>query len=98
MMMTITEKIANLKGYLEGVKLDESKQETKIIEKIVDLRTLVLAGNHNKVFRLILYVLVHLVNADTTNKNCYYKHCENDRRQNTKLHGMCFIQFWFLFL
>ena len=37
MMMTITEKIANLKGYLEGVKLDESKQETKIIEKIVDI-------------------------------------------------------------
>ena len=37
MMMTITEKIANLKGYLEGVKLDENKQETKIIEKIVDI-------------------------------------------------------------
>ena len=37
MMMTITEKIANLKGYLEGVQLDESKQETKIIEKIVDI-------------------------------------------------------------
>ena len=35
MMMTITEKIANLKGYLEGVQLDENKQETKIIEKIV---------------------------------------------------------------
>ena len=37
MMMTITEKIANLKGYLEGVQLDENKQETKIIEKIVDI-------------------------------------------------------------
>ena len=37
MMMTITEKIANLKGYLEGVQLDESKQETKVIEKIVDI-------------------------------------------------------------
>ena len=37
MMMTITEKIANLKGYVEGVQLDESKQETKIIEKIVDI-------------------------------------------------------------
>jgi len=37
MMMTITEKIANLKGYLEGVQLDESKQETKVIAKIVDI-------------------------------------------------------------
>lgn len=37
MMMTITEKIANLKGYLEGVQLDENKAETKIIEKIVDI-------------------------------------------------------------
>ena len=36
-MMTITEKIANLKGYLEGVQLDENKAETKIIEKIVDI-------------------------------------------------------------
>ena len=34
MMMTITEKIANLKGYLEGVKLDENKQETKIIHHL----------------------------------------------------------------
>ena len=37
MIMTITEKIANLKGYLEGLKLDESKEETKIIGKIVDI-------------------------------------------------------------
>ena len=37
MMMTITEKIANLKGYLEGVQLDENKQETKVIAKIVDI-------------------------------------------------------------
>lgn len=37
MMMTITEKIANLKGFLEGVQLDESKTETKVITKIVDI-------------------------------------------------------------
>jgi hypothetical protein len=37
MIMTITEKIANLKGYLEGLKLDEGKEETKIIGKIVDI-------------------------------------------------------------
>ena len=37
MMMTITEKIANLKGFLEGVQLDESKTETKVIAKIVDI-------------------------------------------------------------
>ena len=37
MMMTITEKIANLKGYLEGVQLDENKAETKVIAKIVDI-------------------------------------------------------------
>ena len=37
MMMTITEKIANLKGYLEGVQLDETKAESKIIAKIVDI-------------------------------------------------------------
>ena len=37
MMMTITEKIANLKGYLEGVQLDENKAETKVIEKIIDI-------------------------------------------------------------
>ena len=37
MMMTITEKIANLKGFLEGVQLDENKTETKVIEKIVDI-------------------------------------------------------------
>ena len=36
-MMTITEKIANLKGFLEGVQLDESKTETKVIAKIVDI-------------------------------------------------------------
>jgi len=36
-MMTITEKIANLKGYLEGIQLDENKQETKVIAKIVDI-------------------------------------------------------------
>ena len=36
-MMTITEKIANLKGYLEGVQLDETKAESKIIAKMVDI-------------------------------------------------------------
>lgn len=36
MNMTITEKIANLKGFLEGVKLAESN-ETKILDKIIDI-------------------------------------------------------------
>lgn len=35
--MTITEKVANLKGYLEALELDESKKENKIIAKIVDI-------------------------------------------------------------
>lgn len=37
MIMTITEKIANLKGYIEGKELDQSKPETKVLEKIVDI-------------------------------------------------------------
>ena len=36
MNMTITEKIANLKGFLEGVQLAESN-EKKILDKIIDI-------------------------------------------------------------
>lgn len=35
--MTIGEKIANLKGFVEGIKLDESKQENQILVKIIDI-------------------------------------------------------------
>lgn len=35
--MTITEKVAYIKGLLEGLKLDESKPETKVINAIVDV-------------------------------------------------------------
>ena len=35
--MTIGEKIANLKGYVEGIKLDETKQENQILLKIIDI-------------------------------------------------------------
>ena len=34
--MTITEKVAYIKGLLEGLALDESKPETKVIKAIVD--------------------------------------------------------------
>ena len=34
--MTITEKVAYIKGLLEGLALDESKPETKVIKVIVD--------------------------------------------------------------
>ena len=36
MNMTITEKIANLKGFLEGVQLAESN-EKKILDKVLDI-------------------------------------------------------------
>lgn len=35
--MTISEKVSYLKGLLEGIQLDSSKPETKVIEKIVDI-------------------------------------------------------------
>ena len=35
--MTISEKAAYLKGYMEGVELDTEKPEGKMIERIVDL-------------------------------------------------------------
>ncbi|MBO4353470.1 MAG: hypothetical protein J5860_00870 [Clostridia bacterium] len=35
--MTITEKVAYIKGLLEGLKLDESKPETQVIKAIVDV-------------------------------------------------------------
>lgn len=34
--MTITEKVAYIKGLLEGLSLDESKPETKVIKAIVE--------------------------------------------------------------
>lgn len=36
-MMTITEKVAYLRGLVEGMKLDDSKDEVKIINAIVDV-------------------------------------------------------------
>ena len=36
-MMTITEKVAYLKGLAEGLKLDESKDEVKVINAIIDV-------------------------------------------------------------
>lgn len=36
-MMTITEKVAYLKGLAEGVKLDESTNEGKLITKMIDV-------------------------------------------------------------
>lgn len=36
-MMTISEKVAYIKGLMEGMKLDESKDEVKLTQKIVDV-------------------------------------------------------------
>lgn len=35
--MTLTEKAAYIKGFTDGLKLDESKDETKVIKAIIDL-------------------------------------------------------------
>ena len=35
--MTVTEKAAHLRGYVEGIELDESKPEAKIIAKLLDV-------------------------------------------------------------
>ncbi len=35
--MTITEKVAYLKGLMEGLSLDEAKPETKILNSLVDI-------------------------------------------------------------
>ena len=35
--MTITEKISYIKGLTEGLKLDENKDEVKVINAIIDL-------------------------------------------------------------
>ena len=35
--MTVTEKVAYLKGLMDGLKLDESSDETKVIKSIVDV-------------------------------------------------------------
>lgn len=35
-MMTITEKVAYLRGLVEGMKLDDSKDEVKVINAIID--------------------------------------------------------------
>ena len=35
--MTVTEKAAHLRGYVEGIELDESKPEAKIIDKLLDV-------------------------------------------------------------
>lgn len=35
--MTITEKVAYIRGLTDGLKLDESKDEVKVINKIIDL-------------------------------------------------------------
>ncbi len=36
-MMTITEKVAYLRGLVEGLKLDEDKDEVKVINAIIDV-------------------------------------------------------------
>ena len=36
-MMTISEKVAYLKGLMEGMKLDESKDEIKLTQKIIEV-------------------------------------------------------------
>ena len=36
-MMTITEKAAYIKGLVDGIELDESAKETKIIKALVDI-------------------------------------------------------------
>lgn len=36
-MMTITEKAAYIKGLIDGLELDESKKETKVIKALVDI-------------------------------------------------------------
>lgn len=36
-MMTISEKVAYIKGLMEGMKLDESKDEVKLTQKIVEV-------------------------------------------------------------
>ena len=36
-MMTISEKVAYIKGLMEGMKLDESKDEIKLTQKIVEV-------------------------------------------------------------
>lgn len=35
--MTITEKVAHLKGFIEGIELDESTKEGKVIKAMVDI-------------------------------------------------------------
>ena len=35
--MNLTEKAAYIKGLIEGIKLDDSKEETKVLKSIVDL-------------------------------------------------------------
>lgn len=35
--MTVSEKVAYLKGLMEGMKLDESKDEVKLTQKIIDV-------------------------------------------------------------
>lgn len=35
--MNLTEKAAYIKGLIEGIKLDENKEETKVLKSIVDL-------------------------------------------------------------
>lgn len=35
--MNLTEKAAYIKGLFEGIKLDDSKEETKVLKSIVDL-------------------------------------------------------------
>lgn len=36
-MMTISEKVAYIKGLMEGMKLDESKDEIKLTQKIIEV-------------------------------------------------------------
>ena len=37
MMMTISERVAYLKGLTEGMKLDDNKDETKLLKAIIDV-------------------------------------------------------------
>ncbi len=54
-MMTITEKAAYIKGLVEGLELDESKKETKVIKALVDIvdELALLSADHDDQIALI---------------------------------------------
>ena len=44
--MTISEKVANLKGFIEGIELDDKKPENKVLLKIADIILPLLSNLH----------------------------------------------------